>query len=262
MDEIPIVNGTMLKNGQHRIAARLAAALLVPPILAAVLTGCVLTPSYVLPYPDTVYVPHPDNLDGDLPVDKLNEIYTTSPNRDPDGLRPLNTMERNSQMTLIVEPIVVDKERRNRIAYARTDSEQQVVMDAHKRYFQEHVLFQGTLLSVFAEGVTPDWYQPEGIYLLDDKGRKFLPLKVEVEPKQSYIPLFRGGEFGSLHIGYPVLVFSKEAISAETRAITLYFAIFQSRAAFTWVFDENYDPRRQRETRDHGKGFDRMWRNR
>lgn len=248
------------RSGFQRSSPVTAFILLVLPGLLLALAGCNLAPYAYLPYPETVYAPHPHRLDTGLGEAKLREMYTASPNRDPDGLGALQTIERNSQMTLMVEQMMIDREQRNLTAYSRTDAAHERILNDHKEFFRDNVLFHGILLSAFPEGVIPDWYLPEGIYLVDDKGRKFLPRKVEKLPENSYIPQVRVSEFGGLDIGYPRLVFPGEAITGETRAVTLFFANIQRRAAFTWVFDESYSPGRHRESREHGKGFNRMWR--
>lgn len=260
--------GAVGKGGQNAFGRKnrcVPGAIIVVAMLIAattlLLTGCI-TAAYILPYPDTVYVIHPDKLGGALSEEKLREMYTVSPNRDPDGWGALATMERNSQMTLMVKQTILAIERGNRLAYARSEAEQRKILNAHEEFFRSHVLFHGILLGVFLEATKPSWYLPEGIYILDDQGRKFLPVIAEELPERSYNPLVRPSKSGELYIGYPRLVFSKAVISAETRAITLHFARLRQRVAFTWIFDEGYVPNRERDSREHGKGFNRMWRTR
>ena len=279
------------------------------PGLMAGLVACSTAPYSYIPYPDTVYVPRPDEVDSDLSREQLREMYTTSPNRDPDGRGELYTLWTNSTMVLMAERMYVLLEEENRIAYARTDAEQQRVLDRLKVFFQERLLISGYLLSNLPEGAQAEWYFPEGIYLLDDRGRKFLPFEARERSGKSILARALRSEFGlpgdylagsrpaiilpeGVHlldaqgnkfqlehsektevdrirpnnnvdsfVGYPVLIFPKEAITAGTKAITLYFAYFGRRMSFTWIFDHNYVPNRRRESREHGEGFERMWRN-
>ena len=234
-------------------------------VLLAVFAGGACTPpppGAFLPYPDTVYAPHPFQVDASLSESELREMYTVSPNRDPDGLGVLDTMELNSFITLMVKEMALAREEQNRAAYARSSVEHQAVMQEHEVLFRENVVFTGILRSDFAEGAKADWYLPEGVYLIDDRGRKFFPKDVGQLSRKSFLPRVRSSEFGKLHIGYPNILFPGDAIRADTRSITLYFANLQKRLSFTWIFDESYVPDSQDNPRAPGKGFYRMWRTR
>ncbi len=222
-----------------------------------------------IPRPDTVYVDPPGQVEPGLTEGELWERYTTSPNRNPDGLGVLPAMWLNSRMTLVVKELRLERERGNRIAYARSDAEQEAVLQRLEAHFDRYIVFEGTIISDIPKLADATWYTPEGIYLLDDRKRKFLPVSVKShESVFTAHQLFHVTRFSNVTtsvphtILFPYLLFPAEAITPETRAITLYFAAFQRRLSFTWVFDESYVPETTDYSPEHGRGFQRMWRNR
>ena len=223
-----------------------------------------------IPYPDTVYVPHPMEADLNLSISELREMYTTSPNRDPDGLGELPTLWRNSHITLNVWESARKRELQNRFAFARTDAEQAKAMRETEAFYRENVVLDGILKSDFRQGADLDWYLPEGIYLQDDRGRKFLPKAIQDGPGK-FIHHFYSVNRNSELLGvspdtcwvttfrYPFILFSGEAITPETRAVTLYIATWQRRMSFTWIFDPEYVPERRSGGPGLRDGFNRMW---
>jgi hypothetical protein len=236
--------------------------------LAALLAGCLTTRPFA-PYPDTVTVRHPAQVDGRLSYEELREEYTTSPRRNPDGLGVFEAIEPRSRMTLWLWEIQEKQEEANRIAYARTAEEQAKVLAGLREFHAGHVVFEGVLLSNGKEIADARWYLPEGIYLVDDAGRKFKPLAVAEgffmkEWLILWWPQLNPNNSSSADIfrwvtGYPRIVFPGEAIGPRTRAVTLYFAAAMLRFSFTWIFDPTYVPERQNLGPPHGAGMNRLF---
>jgi hypothetical protein len=208
-------------------------------VLALLLAAC-STVAPIVPYPDVVYVPHPLSLPAEGDADALLEAYSASPDRNPDGLGVLDTIWLNSRMTLVTWPAAQAREALNRVAYARSEAEQAHVLADARELYAEHWVFEGVLLGDVPSAVSVQFYLPEGIYVVDDRGRKFLP-----ETTRDADPLTNArakSRFGEAHYAYPRLVFPKETIGAGTRSISLYFAALGKRLRFTWVFDPDYEP--------------------
>lgn len=229
----------------RRCAIRPACLWVAAALPALLLAGCLAGPP-VAPRPDTVYVPPPDRAPADEPAEALLERYAASPNRDPDGLGVLPTVWLQSRMILVPRQARLELERRNRLAYARDEAQQAAALAVVDDFFDRHVLFEGWLIGDLVEGVQPQWYLPEGVYLVDDRGRKFLPLSVENQVQPAYYQLVLAlSVVGTGPVnpqGYPRIVFPREAIGPETRAVTLYLAALFRRMSFTWVFDPDYVP--------------------
>ena len=232
------------------------------------LGGCSPLPESI-PYPDTVYVPRPMAADPKLSGRELMEMYSTSPNLNPDGLGEFTIAWANSHMTLQVWEVARKRQLKNRVALARSDAEQEKAMREMEAFHRKFLVFSGNLKSYFHPGSKPESYQPNGIYLVDDRGRKFLP-QVLGNGRGNTIPTFRtvnqkslrgpSGENLSTTFRYPYLLFPAEAITEKTRAVTLYFAARQKRMSFTWVFDPQYVPERRSGGAGLPEGFERMWR--
>ncbi|HKI99958.1 MAG TPA: hypothetical protein VKB51_15895 [bacterium] len=204
-------------------------------LLAAALPAACTTTGPIVPYPDVVHVPNPLRLPEGPAREDLLERYSASPNRNPDGLGVLGTIWLNSRMTLVTWPQAQAREARNRIAYARTPAEQQRVLTQAHALYAEHWVFEGVLLGDVDSAVSVDFYQPDGIYIVDDRGRKFLPVAA-----RDADPLTRAqvhSRYGDAHYAYPRLIFPEAAITPRTRAISLYFAALNKRLRFTWAFD-------------------------
>ena len=221
-------------------------ALTVLLVLAVLALGGCLTSGPMIPRPEIVYVPHPDRVPSDLTAEELLEFYAASPNRNPDGLGVLPTVWLQSRMMLVVREVQIDHERRNKLAYARSDEEQAAALRKQEQYFRERVLFEGWFIGDSIGAVQPEWYLQEGVYLIDDRGRKFLPLAVGNQVDPSYYKLIKKlkWEQGVVIIpeSYPRIEFPKSAITPQTKAVTLYFAALYRRMSFTWVFDPDYVP--------------------
>jgi len=206
--------------------------------LCALLLGCVTT-GPIVPYPEVVQAPNPLRLPPAAAQEDLLERYSASPNRNPDGLGVLESIWLNSRMTLISWPLAEGREEVNRLAYARSAAEQAQVLAEARQLYGEHWVFEGVLLGDVDAAVSVDFYLPEGIYLVDDRGRKYLP-----EVARDADPLAKPrvvSRFGEARTGFPRLIFPKAAITEQTRAVSLYFAAFNKRLRFTWVFDADYD---------------------
>jgi hypothetical protein len=208
------------------------------PWLAILLAACT-TAGPIVPYPDVATVPHPLRLPQGGDPDELLELYSVSPNRNPDGLGVLDTIWLNSRVTLVTWQTAQAREALNRVAYARSEAEQaQVLADARELY-GEHWVFEGVLLGDVQAAVSVDFYRPEGIYIVDDRGRKYLPIAArDADPLTTARAVSR---FGEAHYAYPRLVFPKETLTAGTRAVSLYFAALNKRLRFTWVLDPDYE---------------------
>ncbi len=232
-------------------------------ILAGVVLGGCLSSAPLVPRPDTVYVPHPDHVPPGLSAEELLEQYAVSPNRDPDGLGVLPAVWLQSRMLLLVKEAALDLEARNRVAYARSEEEQAVAMAATRTFYQDHVVFEGWLAGDYDPGVDTDWYKPEGIYLIDDRGRKFHPIDTGPAAGARYYGMVLGwalrADLSPKPESYPRIIFPGEAIGPETRAVTLYFAALYRRMSFTWVFDPQYVPQPSGEGREYESDIKRLW---
>lgn len=229
--------------------SQLTMVVVLAAVLAVALTlgGCLKASGTAKP--SAVYVPHPTRIDAELTGPRLMELYSTSPNRNPDGLGPLTSIWLNSHITLMVWPIEKHLEEKNRIAYARTEKEQSKVLRKGREKYQSELIFEGVFVSYFRNPVSPYWYLPEGVYLVDDKGMKHMPLLVEEGPadfnlEAGYIKTAQGGQFYSraVYFGYPVVVFPAKVLGPQTKALHLYFAQYGKRMKFTWIFDPAYVP--------------------
>jgi hypothetical protein len=206
-------------------------------MMMVVLAGCTSAVP-VTPYPEPAYVPHPLHVPPGSSYEALMELYSTSPNRNPDGLGVLDTVWLNSRLTLLTWETARAREASDRIAYARDDAEQRRVLAEQQALFDRSWIFEGILLGDLPKALQVAFYLPEGIYLMDDRGRKFLPLSAK--DLESAAPLVAASRFGQGHFSYPSLVFQKEAIDEATRAVSVYFAALQKRLRFTWIFDPDY----------------------
>ncbi len=234
--------------------------------LGVLLSGCV-TVRPITPYPDMVTVPRPGQADARRSFDQLREDYTTSPQRNPDGLGVFEAIEPRSSMTLWVPEIQEQWEEANRVAYARSPLEQAAVLARVREFHAAHVVFEGVLLSPAKEFSDARWYLPEGIYLVDDAGRKFMPQSVEENKLRTeylaYLPpvsqYSSTADIPRWSTGFPRITFAGDAITPATRAITLYFAAAAHRVSFTWVFDPAFVPQRQSLGPQHGAGMNRLF---
>jgi hypothetical protein len=156
-------------------------------------------------------------------------------------------------MRLLTPEIQHRREELKRKIYARTEAEQRAALETVDAIFKAYVVLECKLISSFEEDVDIRRYRPEGIYLLDDRGNKILP----VEMSLGFHVRPRGGaltpsapyrevvdQFGPSWRAHPVLVFPRQTIGPETRSISLYLAQPYSRVRFTWVFDPSYAPPR------------------
>ncbi len=213
--------------------------------------GCT-APVPAAPYPSTVRVEHPLRAPEGMDYEGLLERYSVSPERNPDGLGVLGTVWLNSYMTLLTRPALEKREERNRIAFARNPAEQRAVLGRLRALLRERWIFEGVLVGDLRRALRMEFYRPEGIYLVDDAGRKFLPLSVsEAEPVTA--PSV-GSEFGIGHYSLPRLEFPAAAITPSTRAVSLYFAALQKRVRFTWIFDPDYEWPRGRNALEGARG--------
>ncbi|MEE8434653.1 MAG: hypothetical protein V3S64_07690, partial [bacterium] len=145
----------------------------------------------------------------------------------------------NSRMTLLTWPAMAIRLERNRIAYAINKSEQGKRLGQAKALFEKHWIFEGLLLGDFPESLKVEFFQPDGIYLIDDSGQKFRPLSMKNRDTVTR-PTIRS-RIGTAHYSLPLLVFPKRAITRRTRAISLFLAALQKRVRFTWIFDPDYE---------------------
>ncbi|MCH8888636.1 MAG: hypothetical protein IIC13_18815 [SAR324 cluster bacterium] len=90
--------------------------------------GCA-GPVPVTPFPKVVRVAHPAKAPQGKSHEALMEMYSASPERNPDGLGAFRLVWLNSRMTLLTWPAMAIRLERNRIAYAMTKSEQEDYID-------------------------------------------------------------------------------------------------------------------------------------
>jgi hypothetical protein len=243
----------------RRFPVALAAALLL-------LGGC-LTSRPIAPFPDSVVVPPPGQIDANQTYDDLREQFSTSPNRNPDGLGVVESLEARSRMTLWPYELEAKREEANAVAYQRTPQDQETVLARVRDFHAAHVVFEGVLLSTVKEFADARWYLPEGIYLVDDRGRKFKPLAVDEDRVKTeylvYLPpvsqYSTTADIPRWSTGFPRLVFPGEAIGPQTKAIVLYVAAAGRRISFTWIFDSAYVPSRQNLGPAQGAGMHRLF---
>jgi hypothetical protein len=201
------------------------------------LTGCYVSP--VAPHPSIKYVAHPMQADASLSLEELQERYSASPDQDPDDLGAIDYIWLQSYLTLVVPALALKLQERAQVAYSRTDEEQERALQNDEAYTGRSVVFSGMLIGDFAELLDLEDYKPEGIFLLDDKGRKFYPwLAHNMDPS---LPPVGVSEFGAAHWSYPLLQFPGDAIGPDTRAVSVYLATPAKRIRFTWVFDPAYE---------------------
>lgn len=229
---------TIAKTGGR--ARRLGGALLLPVVMA-LLSGCI-THAPLAPHPTVVYAPHPHQADGSLDKETLREMYTASPDVDPDGLGPVDWIWDQSYMTLVVWPLEEQRQELARIAQARTEQQHREKLIAARFSYQDHLVFEGFLVGDFAPFLQVERYLPESIYLIDDRGEKSYP--ISARSGDPLIPQLAGAQsdFGAASYGYPFLVFPRWTVLPGTRSISLYFATTEKRIRFTWVFDPSYEP--------------------
>jgi len=194
------MNGTPLTP---RLAGALAAALLLAACATAV---------PVVPYPDVVQAPHPLGLAEAADAEAVLETYSASPNRNPDGLGTLDALWLNSRMTLVPWPVARAREAANRLAYARTAEEHERVLAEARALYAQHWVFEGLLLSDVPAAAQVDFYLPDGVYLVDDRGRRFRPqVARNADPLTTARAVSRfgeahyGGDHGGDARGVPVL---------------------------------------------------------
>lgn len=230
------------------------------------LVGC-LSSKPMVALDSVVYVPHPFDDKGDLSREELVDLYSASPNRNPEGLGVLDSIWLQSRMTLIVWEISRAEEKLKRIAYARSPAEQRLKLQEAELYHQIFVLFRGVLVGWYEDLVDLTIYTPEGVYLIDDRGRKFLPKSVprtfiDHWRDRSFEPTPSGGlreSVSEVFWGYPNVIFSSEVITRESKAITLFLASPKERMSFTWVFDPDYTPTIGIEWQGSPSSSNRLW---
>lgn len=233
-------------------------------LVTLLLSGC-LTGRPVMPYPERVVVPRP-GAEREMSFEELREAYTASPNRDPDGLGVFEAIEPRSLMTLWTGELEARRQEANRVAYARGAAEQAAALAQAREFHARHVVFHGMLLAAAPDLARAGWYLPEGLYLVDDRGRRFPPERVDegtlTSERLIYLPPVSAfsstAEIPRWVTGYPMLVFPGEAITPETKAVTLYFAAAGLRFGFTWVFDPAHEPTPQRPGPPAGRGMGRL----
>ena len=240
--------GSVMRSIKRLILLAIAAG------MAVVGAGACSSVVPIAPHPTHVVVPYPDNAPATMDWEEIREMYTVSPIVNPDGLGDLETVRERSYMTLVPWEAERQVEEVNRVAYARTPDEQREVLIRGQAFYENNVTFEGLVMSDHDRVYDFEFYTPEGIYLLDDKGEKFYPLEIEdrdpliaSELEIAYNEVvFAGGPFGwwgeTLYIGFPRIMFPGHAITKDTRAVTLYLAVFRKRMAFTWIFDPTYMP--------------------
>ncbi|MCH8883590.1 MAG: hypothetical protein IIA41_08850 [SAR324 cluster bacterium] len=214
-------------------------------MLALLLVGCGGRP--MIPHPQVVYVPYPWEVKSSLSAEEIKEMYSASPDPNPEGLGHLDTVWGQSFITLEVWEYRRQIEEKNKLAYARTVTEQTIVLEAGESHYSRNVVFSGIVVGDFAELLQLDRYGPEGVYLMNDRGEKFLPTLAEnLEPligayRHPEAVEFEINEYGLTFWAFPHIEFPLE-ITPDTKWIRLYLAIFQKRMSFTWVFDPDYVP--------------------
>lgn len=225
-------------------------------VAALVVAGCA-TQVPLAPRPSVKLVPHPTESPAGGSLEELQETYTVSPRRNPDGFGVFTAVWAQSYLTLVPWELERLRQERARVAFARTAEEQARVVAEREAFFRDHLVFEGVWLGDRAEPLNPVFYLPEGLYLLDDRGRKFLPLSAGVIAPQTtsseptsfgtaleayqYGARVDTSQFGTARHSRPVIVFPGEAVDAATRAISLYVATPERRMRFTWVFDPTYE---------------------
>ena len=232
---MPGASGVTVSMRRYILSALLAAMLL---------AGCVGSVP-IVPHARVAYVPRPMEVETGTPAEDLLEMYSVSPILDPDGWGVLDALYEQSRMTLVTWEFVRQLEERNRAAYARSDEAHAEVLQVQRAKYAHQLVFEGFFLGDREPLLDTESYRPEGIYLVDDRGRKFLPLQAEsLEPllARSMATYRLGRENFTTHRSYPLIVCPGNAITPATRAVTLYFAQFQKRFSFTWVFDPEYKP--------------------
>ena len=216
------------------------------------LSGCISS-APIIPHPTVVRVPYPEDVSPTWNREVIEELYSVSPLLNPDGRGNLKVIFDQSFLTLVAWEGVRQIEELNKLAYARTDEEQYRALEERERFYKNHVVFKGIFVGNFADVVKPELYSPDGIYLIDDKGNKFDPIRSEsLDPlvaSEMDAYMSDGSEEREAFLwwstmtyyGFPRIVFPAEALTRETRALTLYLAIFQKRISFTWIFDPEYE---------------------
>ena len=236
-------------------------------VMAALgLMGCLYSDP-IVPLPSVVYVPSPQTLDGTRSAKQLKAIYATSPNLNPQGLGVYEYVWSQSRMTLMSWPLQERLEELNRIAFRRTPERQAKVLAERRAFFEENVIFWGMLFSDNSFPVDPEWYTPEGVYLVDDKGQVFRPTAVRRANllyffEEYYRSVQHAPEGQGMEVSYPEFVFPREAMTPQTRSVTLFLAAVQRQMSFTWVFDETYVPAFERFDPEQGVGMERVLRTR
>ena len=246
-----------------RLARRFYGSALI--LTSLLMPGC-LFQAPMTPYPSVARAPHPLRIPPDLSMAELERQYTVSPDRNPDGLGVFELIWPQSTVTLTVWELERAWERQEQIAYARSDEEQRGLSLERERFYRSRVVIKGMLISYFEDPVSAKWYQPEGIYLMDDRGRKFFPSEAGPGPRELHQELRLNQIATGMKLqrsqwaaGYPLLVFPGEALTRETRALFLYLAAGRRRVRFAWVFDPSYEPPGGNHSPLEGDEVNRFW---
>jgi len=234
-------------------------------LMALTASGCLFR-APMTPYPSITRAPHPLRVPAELAFTELEALYTVSPDRNPDGLGQFELLWPQSFLSLRVWELERVGEEQERIAYARSEEEQRTRSREREQFYRNRVVFKGLWISYFKEPVDPTWYSSGGVYLVDDRGRKFYPLQAEQTARELHRELRVSPAATGVKIdqqgwvaGHPLLVFPGEALSSETRALFLYLAAERRRVRFAWVFDPSYTPPKGEYSPLEGDEVNRFW---
>jgi len=251
----------------QRRAGRGLVLLLAAALLTWVPAGCL----FVEPtrfYPSTVRAPHPDRVPPGAEREELEEMYTAGPELARHPMERESALLPLSRVTLVVWELNLLEAEVHREVYARSGAEQRTVVARNRALFDAHLVFRVYLHGLTRDSVDIESYLPEGVFLLDDRGRKFRPSPVSspaLKRLENLIPT-RINREGEVEPGVPhwagtnVLFFPRAAIGPDTRAVTLYFARPFYRVGFTWAFDESYEAAERTGRARYASGMKRLWR--
>ncbi|MDH4120425.1 MAG: hypothetical protein OEV94_01795 [Deltaproteobacteria bacterium] len=228
-------------------------------LLVSLLAGCLSSAPRI--------VPHPQELQPDVPPAQLMRLYTVPAETNPLKLGDWNAFHSRSTFTLVMWPVEAMRLEQDRVAYSQSPAEHEAALTQRETLFKEGLVFDGELIGPERGDLFLSTYAArQGLYLMDDAGNKFYPIKVEDEyGRGEYIPGDRGHERkGEMPLPdqftlRPRVVFPAQALTPATKALFLYVAAQGKVVRFQWRFGEDTERTWTGRPGEGRQGLRRIW---